>query len=153
MSFRDCCRGLRERTWRRTRSSIPGWRNWQRNTDAARFNSPFLGFSIKGMMLFLFPVSALPRVQFPVLPHAREAEAVYQSSHLPTHVFFTGTTKIKNLHSNIGSLKVKLTHEDLKEISDAVPADEVAGDRIFESALRCSWKHADTPPRDNNGRA
>ncbi|KAK4759365.1 hypothetical protein SAY87_022496 [Trapa incisa] len=61
-----------------------------------------------------------------------------------------GTTKIKNLHSNIGSLKVKLTEEDLKEISDAVPGDEVAGDRIFESALRCTWKYANTPHRDTD---
>ncbi|CDP06800.1 unnamed protein product [Coffea canephora] len=38
-----------------------------------------------------------------------------------------GTTKIKNLHDNIGSVKVELTEEDLKEISDAVPVDGLAG--------------------------
>ncbi|KAE8729118.1 Perakine reductase [Hibiscus syriacus] len=43
-----------------------------------------------------------------------------------------GTTKFKNLDSNIGSLKVKLSEEDLKEISDAVPTNEVAGDRLPE---------------------
>uniref|UniRef100_A0A2N9EEH9 NADP-dependent oxidoreductase domain-containing protein n=1 Tax=Fagus sylvatica TaxID=28930 RepID=A0A2N9EEH9_FAGSY len=35
-----------------------------------------------------------------------------------------GTSKIKNLDNNIGSLKVKLTEEHLKEISDAVPIEE-----------------------------
>ncbi|KHG27395.1 Perakine reductase [Gossypium arboreum] len=37
------------------------------------------------------------------------------------------TTKIKNLDSNIESVKVKLTKEDLKEITDAIPIHEVAG--------------------------
>ncbi|GAY44653.1 hypothetical protein CUMW_083530 [Citrus unshiu] len=35
-----------------------------------------------------------------------------------------GTTKIKNLDDNIDSLRIKLTKEDLKEISDAVPIEE-----------------------------
>ncbi|KAI3937306.1 hypothetical protein MKW98_001877 [Papaver atlanticum] len=38
-----------------------------------------------------------------------------------------GTTKIKNLDDNIGALSVQLRKEDMKEISDAVPTDEVAG--------------------------
>ncbi|XVF28764.1 hypothetical protein REPUB_Repub15cG0058900 [Reevesia pubescens] len=37
-----------------------------------------------------------------------------------------GTTKIKNLENNIGSLAVKLTHDDLKEICDIVPIEEDA---------------------------
>ncbi|KAJ0013982.1 hypothetical protein Pint_20522 [Pistacia integerrima] len=57
-----------------------------------------------------------------------------------------GTTKIKNLENNIGSLLVKLTKEDLKEISDAVPIDEVAGDRTYESMKNASWIFANTPP-------
>ncbi|OAY76636.1 Perakine reductase, partial [Ananas comosus] len=36
-----------------------------------------------------------------------------------------GTTKIRNLDSNIGSLKVKLTEEDVKEICDAVREEDV----------------------------
>ncbi|KAF9618605.1 hypothetical protein IFM89_002300 [Coptis chinensis] len=56
-----------------------------------------------------------------------------------------GTTKIKNLDNNIGSLKVKLNEEDLKEISDAVPMDEVAGSRTYEHILLHSWKFANTP--------
>ncbi|KAI6692590.1 hypothetical protein NL676_020300 [Syzygium grande] len=56
-----------------------------------------------------------------------------------------GTTKIKNLDDNISSLKLKLTEEDLKEISDAVPVNEVAGDRTFESTTEVTWKFANTP--------
>ncbi|CAN6582113.1 unnamed protein product [Malus baccata var. baccata] len=46
-----------------------------------------------------------------------------------------GTTKIKNLDSNIGSLRVTLTEEDVKEISDAVPVNAVAGERISDAPL------------------
>lgn len=56
-----------------------------------------------------------------------------------------GTTKIKNLDDNIGSLKVKLTEEDLKEISDAVSISEVAGGRTYESMVHATWKFANTP--------
>ncbi|KAF8017965.1 hypothetical protein BT93_H2998 [Corymbia citriodora subsp. variegata] len=59
-----------------------------------------------------------------------------------------GTTKIKNLDVNIGSLSIKLTEEDVKEISDAVPADDVAGDRESEQTVRFSWKYANTPSID-----
>lgn len=60
-----------------------------------------------------------------------------------------GTTKIKNLDENIGSVRVKLTKDDAQQISDAVPILEVAGPRIYESFLRVSYKFADTPlPKD-----
>ncbi|CAK8544770.1 unnamed protein product [Lathyrus sativus] len=55
-----------------------------------------------------------------------------------------GTTKIKNLESNMGSFKVKLNKDDLKEIEDDVPISEVAGSRAF---IQCSWKFANTPPK------
>ncbi|CAK7340951.1 unnamed protein product [Dovyalis caffra] len=58
-----------------------------------------------------------------------------------------GTTKIKNLNSNIGALRVKLTKEEIKEISDAVPVNEVAGNRSIKPEL--SWKFADTPVKDH----
>ncbi|XP_030534728.1 probable aldo-keto reductase 1 isoform X2 [Rhodamnia argentea] len=51
-----------------------------------------------------------------------------------------GTTKIKNLDDNIGSFKVKLTEEGMKEISDAVPISEVAGGRSYESMALATWK-------------
>jgi aryl-alcohol dehydrogenase-like predicted oxidoreductase len=39
----------------------------------------------------------------------------------------TGTTKVKNLDGNIAAIKVKLSKEDLNEISAAVPTGEVVG--------------------------
>lgn len=56
-----------------------------------------------------------------------------------------GTTKIKNLDDNIGSLGVKLTAEDLKEISDMIPISTVAGNNAPDIFVRCSWKFANTP--------
>ncbi|XP_056168495.1 probable aldo-keto reductase 1 isoform X2 [Syzygium oleosum] len=56
-----------------------------------------------------------------------------------------GTTKIKNLDDNIGSFKLKLTEEGLKEISDAVPVNEVAGGRTYEGFTQVTWKFANTP--------
>lgn len=58
-----------------------------------------------------------------------------------------GTTKIKNLHDNIGSVRVKLTEEDVNELSDAVPASEVAGQRIGEALYKSSYKFSITPPQ------
>ncbi|CAL5347250.1 unnamed protein product [Camellia sinensis] len=58
-----------------------------------------------------------------------------------------GTTKVNNLHSGIGSLALKFTEEDLKEISDAVPMDEVAGDRDLKSLVKFSRKLANTPTK------
>ena len=58
-----------------------------------------------------------------------------------------GTTKVKNLDINIGSLDVKLTEEDLQEICDAVPIDEVGGDREFEVFSKFAWNYANTPSK------
>ncbi|KAE8667497.1 putative aldo-keto reductase 3 [Hibiscus syriacus] len=58
-----------------------------------------------------------------------------------------GTTKIKNLDSNIESMKVKLTKEDLKEISDAIPIHEVAGASIPDFLTSFTWKTGNTPPK------
>ncbi|KAB1199607.1 putative aldo-keto reductase 1 [Morella rubra] len=49
------------------------------------------------------------------------------------------------LDNNIGSLKVNLTEEDLKDISDAVPIEEVASDRSYQSMDHLQWKFANTP--------
>ncbi|GMH08473.1 hypothetical protein Nepgr_010313 [Nepenthes gracilis] len=55
-----------------------------------------------------------------------------------------GTTKIRNLLSNLESLALKLSKEDLKEISDAVPVNEVNGvPNPFLS--KYSYKLATTP--------
>lgn len=58
-----------------------------------------------------------------------------------------GTTKVNNLHSAIGSLALKFAVEDMKEISDAVPVDEVAGDRDLEYLKKLSRKFANTPAK------
>ncbi|KAK8709639.1 hypothetical protein V6N13_060652 [Hibiscus sabdariffa] len=55
------------------------------------------------------------------------------------------TTKIKNLENNIGSLGVKLTEDDLKEISDAVPIEEVGGKREYDVFADYCYKFANTP--------
>lgn len=60
-----------------------------------------------------------------------------------------GTTKIKNLDVNIGSLKVILGEEDLKEISGAIPIDQVAGDRTYGNLMHLQWKFANTPPKES----
>ncbi|KAF8017961.1 hypothetical protein BT93_H2995 [Corymbia citriodora subsp. variegata] len=61
-----------------------------------------------------------------------------------------GTTKTENLDNNIGSLRLKLTEDDLKEISGVTTIDEVTGSQINEHYARYSWKNANTPPRDGN---
>lgn len=56
-----------------------------------------------------------------------------------------GTTKLKNLDDNIGAVKVKLSKEDLEEISAAVPAGEVSGSRVLGFLEPYSWRLANTP--------
>ncbi|KAF6141183.1 hypothetical protein GIB67_018273 [Kingdonia uniflora] len=60
-----------------------------------------------------------------------------------------GTTKIKNLEDNVGSVSVKLTEAELFEISEAVPASDVAGPRINNNFYSISYKFANTPARDS----
>ncbi|KAL0450778.1 UNVERIFIED_CONTAM: Perakine reductase [Sesamum latifolium] len=60
-------------------------------------------------------------------------------------VSIPGTTKIKNLHENLGSLNVKLTSEEVKELSDAVPKDEVAGKTLPDDMYGFTWRFANTP--------
>ncbi|PPD68212.1 hypothetical protein GOBAR_DD34908 [Gossypium barbadense] len=50
-----------------------------------------------------------------------------------------------NIKDNVGSLALKLTQEDLKEIRDAVPIDDVSGTREIASY---AWKFADTPIKE-----
>ncbi|KAI3459426.1 hypothetical protein Pfo_016089 [Paulownia fortunei] len=58
-----------------------------------------------------------------------------------------GTTKIKNLEENIGSLAVKLTAEDLKEIGGAIPIDEVGGEREYGIFSKYTYRLANTPEK------
>jgi len=57
-----------------------------------------------------------------------------------------GTTKIKNLDSNISALQLKLSDEDIKELTDLVSADDVAGGRAYDEHEHSNWKYANTPP-------
>ncbi|XP_045796481.1 probable aldo-keto reductase 1 [Trifolium pratense] len=58
-----------------------------------------------------------------------------------------GTTKIKNLESNISSIQVKLNEDDLKEIEETVPISEVMGSRTTDALIQVSWRFANTPPK------
>ncbi|KAL0287055.1 UNVERIFIED_CONTAM: Perakine reductase [Sesamum calycinum] len=58
-----------------------------------------------------------------------------------------GTTKIKNLEANIGSLAVKLTAEDLKQIAAAIPPDQVGGEREYAIFSKYSYRLANTPQK------
>nr|POE66477.1 putative aldo-keto reductase 1 [Quercus suber] len=109
--------------------------------DAALHNLHLDGFFIKEMMWHLSPAS----------------DSVSMFIHLQFQVFifyqqpfnFNGTTKIKNLDANIGSFRVKLTKEDLKEISDVITINEVAGHRTIDVFIHCSWKFANTPEKES----
>ncbi|KAK8589430.1 hypothetical protein V6N12_023827 [Hibiscus sabdariffa] len=59
-----------------------------------------------------------------------------------------GTTKTKNLDSNIDALKWKLTEEDLKRITDVIPVNEIAGSRTANRLAHLSWKLANTPTKE-----
>ncbi|GFP83516.1 perakine reductase [Phtheirospermum japonicum] len=56
-----------------------------------------------------------------------------------------GTTKIKNLHDNVGSVNVELTSDDVDEICEAVSIQEVAGPNLDEVFYKVSWRFANTP--------
>uniref|UniRef100_A0A368UGG3 NADP-dependent oxidoreductase domain-containing protein n=1 Tax=Glycine max TaxID=3847 RepID=A0A368UGG3_SOYBN len=62
--------------------------------------------------------------------------------------FCIWSTGVKNLDQNIGALSLKLTESDLREISEAVPIDEVAGTRHYYGSASFSWTVANTPPKD-----
>ncbi|CAM8914871.1 unnamed protein product [Rhodiola kirilowii] len=54
-----------------------------------------------------------------------------------------GTTKIKNLESNIGALSVSLNAEEMAELETLASADTVKGDRC--SSGMATWNTSDTP--------
>ena len=58
----------------------------------------------------------------------------------PWIVPIPGTTKIHRLEENIGSVSVKLTPEDLKEINTAASKIPIQGERLPESVLRMSYR-------------
>lgn len=60
--------------------------------------------------------------------------------------YFAGTTKIENLEANTGSLGVKLKAEEVKRIGEAIPVDQVGGDRDYGPFCKFTYKIANTPP-------
>ncbi|XP_039162102.1 perakine reductase [Eucalyptus grandis] len=58
-----------------------------------------------------------------------------------------GTRKAENLENNIGSVAIKLSQDEMREICEAVTMNEVSGEREFETLAKYSWRYADTPPR------
>ncbi|KAK3418412.1 hypothetical protein EUGRSUZ_H04373 [Eucalyptus grandis] len=77
-------------------------------------------------------------------------------------VFYTRIKKLANKHDctpiqlalawvlhqgdDVVPIPVKLAEDDLREISDAVPIEEVVGGSTHEGYARLSWRYADTPP-------
>lgn len=58
-----------------------------------------------------------------------------------------GTTKWENLQQNIESLNIKLTPEDIKALEDAVPHEEVQGDRYGDMSTTSGFTNS--PPLDS----
>lgn len=56
-----------------------------------------------------------------------------------------GTSKLKNLDNNIGSLALNLTTEDLGTIAEAVPVNEIAGERNVDDFTKYNWEFSTTP--------
>ncbi|KAL3699845.1 hypothetical protein R1sor_017867 [Riccia sorocarpa] len=59
---------------------------------------------------------------------------------------FQRQPSLKNLEENIGSLTIKLTPEEIKALEDAVPVEEVKGDRYAD--MRKTWRFNSSPPLD-----
>ncbi|KAF8038008.1 hypothetical protein BT93_B0761 [Corymbia citriodora subsp. variegata] len=58
-----------------------------------------------------------------------------------------GTRKAENLEENIGSVAIKLSQDEMREVYDVVTMNEVSGERELEMLAKYSWRYADTPAR------
>ncbi|KAI6683596.1 hypothetical protein NL676_029509 [Syzygium grande] len=58
-----------------------------------------------------------------------------------------GTRKAENLEGNIGSVAIKLSEDDMREISDVMAMTKVSGEREMEIAAKYTWRYANTPAR------
>lgn len=61
-------------------------------------------------------------------------------------VAIPGTTKEKNLVSNVESVKINLSPEDLKTLEDAVPMEKVEGTRYADTSPGFTWETDKNPP-------
>ena len=67
------------------------------------------------------------------------------SAQKPWIVPIPGTTNIKHMEENIGAAQVKFTADELKELTAAVDAIKIQGDRLPEAVLAFSGVEA--PPK------
>ncbi|KAI6683595.1 hypothetical protein NL676_029508 [Syzygium grande] len=58
-----------------------------------------------------------------------------------------GTRKAENLEGNIGSVAIKLSEDEMREISDVMAMTKVSGEREMEIAAKYTWRYANTPAR------
>ncbi len=54
-----------------------------------------------------------------------------------------------NLDSNIDSLAVSLTKEDMEQLEAAVPVHEIAGERYMEGVMEKTWRYTLSPPLES----
>ena len=62
----------------------------------------------------------------------------YQNK-IPGFIPIPGTTKVKNLQSNVKSLQVKLTKADINKLEEIVNVDNIHGKRYEEGHI--SWEY------------
>ncbi|KAG6541748.1 hypothetical protein Mapa_016760 [Marchantia paleacea] len=61
-----------------------------------------------------------------------------------------GTTKLKNLEENIGSLQIKLSEQEVQALEAAVPPEKVQGERYMH--MSSTWQFTNSPPLVSNTR-
>jgi hypothetical protein len=54
-----------------------------------------------------------------------------------------------NLDSNIDSLGVSLTEQEMEQLEAAVPVHEIAGERYMEYGLVRTWRYVSSPPLES----
>ncbi|KAG4176558.1 hypothetical protein ERO13_A11G252750v2 [Gossypium hirsutum] len=80
------------------------------------------------------------------IPDNTDLSSTSQQNDLPIilYKYTSCMSLIKNLDSNINALRLKLTEEDLKEITAVVPLNEIAGSRTLDRLRHLTWKFANT---------
>lgn len=54
-----------------------------------------------------------------------------------------------NLDSNLESLAVSLTDEEIEQLEAAVPVHEIAGERYMEGVMERTWRFVTSPPLES----
>ncbi|CAK8573637.1 unnamed protein product [Lathyrus sativus] len=94
-----------------------------------------------------------PDIEEEIIPLCRELGIGIVAYSPLARGFFAGKSVVEtlpsqsllNFENNIGSLNVKLTEEQLREISDAVAVEEIGGKRDYSSLSQYMWKFSTTP--------